>query len=79
MLWDRAGPRRGALLSSFAFGEDAPGGLEELLTRRGFEHVRFASRLLRLFHFYNSQHRERAAGHGFTRAFFFSQGKKVIE
>lgn len=71
----RAVPCRGALLSSSAFGEGTSDGLEEPVTHRSFEHVRFASRLPWLFHFNNSQCRECAAGHGFMGAHFLP-GKK---
>ena len=75
MLWDRAVPRRGALLSSSASGEDVSDRLEELVTRGWSERARFASRLLLLFHFNNSQCRECTARHSFMGAFLLPRKK----
>lgn len=76
MLWDRAVPRQGTLLSSSSFGEDGSGRLVELVTRRWFEHVRFVSHLPWLFHFNNSQCCECTVGHGFMGAFCLLWNKK---
>jgi len=77
MLQDGAVPFWGVLLLGRAFGEDVSDGLEELVAHRWFENVRFASHLLLVFHFNNSQLRERAAGHGFTGGLFLPEKKRT--